>query len=119
MNKYLKFSPLLIGWTEPIDPKYMLLSHYVDDCKYGVDEEIEFLEKVKRGDEGYDYKTLQLEPTDYGNGTGGLDFSETLSKGLVYFESYDKKNPSFDLPIDEVIEILKEFKEHIKKHNNQ
>jgi hypothetical protein len=38
-----------------------------------------------------------------------------LKKGLMTFESRHGLDESFEIPIDDVIQILKEYKEHLVK----
>ena len=114
-EKYLTFNPYLIGWVEAIEDEYALLSYYVSDTKFNVDKYILKLENIKNGVEGFDFQSMRLKDTSYAGGSGQLDFEEVLENGLMYFESDGGLDQSFSMPIDEVIEILKEYKEHLVK----
>ena len=114
-EKYLTFNSFLIGWVEAIEDEYALLSYYVSATKFNVDTHILELENIKNGVEGFDFQSMRLKDTSYAGGSGQLDFEEVLENGLMYFESDGGLDQSFSMPIDEVIEILKEYKEHLVK----
>lgn len=104
-----------------VDDKYLLLCYYMDELS-GVElsEKIEELEKIRDG--VYDYETdLKLRDSTFGGGYGELDFTETASKGTIYFESDEKDNyhQSFDLDIQELIGYLKDWKTYLEISNQQ
>ena len=114
-EKYLTFNSYLIGWVEAIEDEYALLSYYVSGTKFNVDKYILKLENIKNGVEGFDFQSMRQTDTCFGGGSGTLDFEDVLKKGLMTFESSHGLDESFEIPIDEVIEILKEYKEHLVK----
>ncbi len=91
----------------PTEDKYMLLFYFVDGYReYVLDDIIFDLDDVQKG-----VKTFAeiQEPNacwSFGNGAGYLE----ADKDVAHFIAWDATHESFDMPLLELVDLLKEWK---------
>lgn len=112
MNKYLEFYKN-VGLTKPFDDKYVLLSYFVDDTKYTINEVIFQLEQVLEGKKTFEEILEHPQVAwDFGEGSGQFE----CNKKTAYFIADEDSNlPSIEIPLKELIEILHEWKTFLNK----
>ena len=112
MNKYLEFYKN-VGLTKPFDDKHVLLSYFIDDTKYQINEVIADLESVLKGEKTF-VEILEHPQVawDFGEGSGQFECNENTA----YFIADKNTNlPSMQMPLKELIEILYEWKIFLNK----
>ena len=104
-------------FPEPSDNNYILLYYLVSDHrgKYAIQDVIDILEKSQRGEIVWeDFIQKYGGSWDFGNGYGELDIED----GTAYLISTDRtQNPSMSLPLQELIDIFKEWYTLWVKHD--
>lgn len=114
MNKInFKTKSLLDGEeiTGPIatDDKYILLSLFVGQFRFldDIQEVIDDLENVKSGAKTWEEIIAPLGNNwDIAYGNGNLD----IENDTAYFLAEDKANQSFKMPLQELIDLMKDWK---------
>ncbi|KQT26170.1 hypothetical protein ASG22_05735 [Chryseobacterium sp. Leaf405] len=92
-----------------VDDKYMLLSYFVGQFRFldDIQEVIDDLENVKNGLQTWGDIIYPLGNNwDIGYGNGSLD----VENNVAYFLTGNKYNKSFKIPIQEFIDIMKDWK---------
>lgn len=97
----------------PTNDKYVLLSYFIDDIEYDINEKIIELEQVVKGEKTFD----EILEDDIGwsiaDGFGGVFI---CNQTTAYFTAEENSNlPSMQMPLKELIEILYEWKEFLGK----
>lgn len=96
----------------PTDEKYVLLSYFLEDIHYTVNETIKDLESVYKGDKSFEeIKEHPQVEWDFGEGSGIL----VCDQKTAYFTSEVSNLPSMELPLKELIDILYEWKVFLGK----
>lgn len=93
-----------------IEDKDLLLAFFVSETKHNLGEVISELESIQNGE-----KTFEEIMEDYADWTFWNNEGEfTCDKDTAYFEGIgESKYPSMEIPLKELIEILKEWKTFI------
>ena len=117
--KKLKFEKINNEYltSTPISDEYILLYYLVSDHrgKYAIQDIIDILEKAQRGEIVWeDIINNNGGCWDFGNGYGELD----IDGEMAYLISTDRtQNPSMALPLQELIDIFKEWHALWVKHD--
>lgn len=97
----------------PTDSKYMLLSYFIDDTRYSINEDISRLESVYKGEKTFEEILDHPQVAwDFGEGSGYIECDQKTAS-LISF--YPNSLPSMELPLKELIDILYEWKTFLGK----
>ncbi|KQR95191.1 hypothetical protein ASG01_04890 [Chryseobacterium sp. Leaf180] len=91
------------------DDKYILLSHFVGQFRFidDIQEVLDDLENVKNGAKSWEEIIAPLGNNwDIGYGNGSLD----IENNVVYFLAGNKYNQSFKMPLQELIDLMNDWK---------
>ena len=104
-------------WVKSTSDEFILLSYLVGDHrgKYAIQDVIDILEKAQRGEIVWEEFIQKYGGSwDFGNGYGELD----IDGDMAYLISTDRtQNPSMSLPLQELIDIFKEWHALWVKHD--
>ena len=104
-------------WVKSTSDEFILLSYLVGDHRgrKSIQTVIDILEKVQRKEIVWeDFINNNGGSWDFGNGYGELDIED----GTAYLISTDRtQNPSMSLPLQELIDIFKEWHALWVKHD--
>ncbi|AZA52910.1 hypothetical protein [Chryseobacterium sp. G0201] len=95
--------------VKSVDDKYILLSHFVGQFRFldDIQEVIDDLENVKNEVKTWDEIIAPLGNNwDIGYGNGSLD----VESNVAYFLTGNKYNQSFQMPLQELIDLMKDWK---------
>lgn len=113
MNKISFTAKSLIDGSEIIGPKaleekYILLSYFISETRYNINEVLQDLESVASGEKTFEeIKDHPQVAWSFGEESGKLE----CTKDTAYFIAYEQSTiPSMEMPLQELIEILKDWK---------
>ena len=110
MNSRLNFDG---SWAIAIKDNEVLLGYFVDNTKYNVQETIQKLEQVYKGEKTF-VEILEHPQVawDFGEGSGIFE----CDKDTAYFIADDDSSlPNMQMPLQELINILYDWKAFLSK----
>lgn len=101
------------GVCETESDEHILLGYFIDDQKYDINETIADLESVAKGEKTFDEILEDSTGWPIADGFGGIF---TCDQKTAYFTADDNSSlPSMEMPLQELIEILYEWKSFLGK----
>ncbi len=95
------------------DNKYILLSYFVAHTYFIIDKTISDLESVASGEKTFEEIMEGYAPWTFGNDSGELVYNKDTAK----FISLDSMYPDIEMPLQELIDILYEWKTYIESES--
>jgi hypothetical protein len=108
--KKIEFIKLSTGVpvTKPVSDQFMLLAYFLDGFTYPphTQEVIETIESVRSGEKTFDEISRDVS-WGFAEGAGFFE----CNKDSAYFEPFEGGFPRIEMPLQEVIDLLKEWKQ--------